>query len=139
LNIPLLDLKAQYKSIKEEIIAATMEVYQSQRFILGPKVEALESEIAAYTQAKYAVGVSSGTDALLISLMSANICPGDLVVTSPYTFFSTAGSIARLGATPVFVDIDTHTYCHSKVFQCSNYRGCSSGYWSGIRIERWIV
>ena len=110
MNIPILDLKAQYKSIKEEIIAATMEVYQSQRFILGPKVEALENEIAAYTQVKYAVGVSSGTDALLISLMSANICPGDLVVTSPYTFFSTAGSIARLGAIPVFVDIDSHTY-----------------------------
>ena len=110
MNIPLLDLKAQYESIKEEIIAATMEVYQSQRFILGPKVEALENEIATYTQVKYAVGVSSGTDALLISLMSANICPGDLVVTSPYTFFSTAGSIARLGAIPVFVDIDIHTY-----------------------------
>ena len=110
MNIPLLDLKTQYKSIKEEIIATTMEVYQSQRFILGPKVEALEKEIAAYTQVKYAVGVSSGTDALIISLMSANICPGDLVVTSPYTFFSTAGSIARLGAIPVFVDIDIHTY-----------------------------
>jgi len=110
LSIPLLDLKAQYKSIKEEIIAATMDVYQSQRFILGPKVEALEKEIAAYTQVKYAVGVSSGTDALLISLMSANVCPGDLVVTSPYTFFSTAGSIARVGAIPVFVDIDTHTF-----------------------------
>jgi len=110
LNIPLLDLKTQYNTIEEEIIAATMEVYQSQRFILGPKVEALENEIAAYTQVKHAVGVSSGTDALLISLMSANICPGDLVVTSPYTFFSTAGSIARVGAIPVFVDIDNYTY-----------------------------
>jgi len=110
LNIPLLDLKAQYETIKKEVIAATMEVYESQRFILGPKAEELENKIAAYTQARYAVGVSSGTDALLISLMSAGIGPGDLVVTSPYTFFSTAGSIARLGAIPVFVDIDHLTY-----------------------------
>jgi dTDP-4-amino-4,6-dideoxygalactose transaminase len=110
LNIPLLDLKAQYESIKEEIIAVTMEVYESQRFILGPKVEELERKIAAYTQVKYAVGVSSGTDALLISLMSAGIGPGDLVITSPYTFFSTAGSVTRLGAIPVFVDIDPLTY-----------------------------
>jgi dTDP-4-amino-4,6-dideoxygalactose transaminase len=109
-NIPLLDLKKQYEAIKEEIIAVTMEVYQSQRFILGPKVEELERKIAAYAKVKYAVGVSSGTDALLISLMNADIGPGDLVITSPYTFFSTAGSIARLGAIPVFVDIDHLTY-----------------------------
>lgn len=110
MNIPFLDLKAQYETIKEEIVAVTMEVYQSQRFILGPKVEELEKKVAAYTQAKHAVGVSSGTDALLISLMSAGIGPRDLVITSTYTFFSTAGSIARLGAVPVFVDIDNHTY-----------------------------
>ena len=110
MNVPLLDLRAQFKAIREEILAATMEVYESQRFILGPKVEELEKQIAAYVHAQFAVGVSSGTDALLISLMSADIGPGDLVITSPYTFFSTAGSIARLGAAPVFVDIDQRTY-----------------------------
>jgi len=110
LNVPLLDLRAQFSTIKEEILAATMEVYESQRFIMGPKVEELEHAIAAYTGVKHAVGVSSGTDALLISLMSAHVNPGDLVITSPYTFFSTAGCIARLGATPVFVDIDERTY-----------------------------
>ncbi len=110
LKVPLLDLTAQYKTIKEEIIAATMEVYESQQFILGSRAEELERRIASYSQAKYAVGVSSGTDALLISLMCAGIGPGDMVITSPYTFFSTAGSIARVGAAPVFVDIDRHTY-----------------------------
>lgn len=110
MNVPLLDLRAQFKAIREEILAATMEVYESQRFILGPKVEELERQIAAYVHAQFAVGVSSGTDALLISLMSADIGPGDLVITSPYTFFSTAGSIARLGAVPVFIDIDQQTY-----------------------------
>jgi dTDP-4-amino-4,6-dideoxygalactose transaminase len=110
LNVPLLDLRAQFSTIKEEVLAATMEVYESQRFIMGPKVKELEHAIAAYTGVGYAVGVSSGTDALLISLMSAYVSPGDLVITSPYTFFSTAGSIARLGAIPVFVDIDEQTY-----------------------------
>ena len=110
MNIPLLDLKAQHETIKDEIMAVTRELYESQMFILGPKVEELEQALTGYVQSRYAVGVSSGTDALLISLMSAGIGPGDRVITSPYTFFSTAGSIARIGAIPVFVDIDRQTY-----------------------------
>jgi len=110
MKVPLLDLKAQYKTIKDEILDVTAGIFESQYFILGPHVEKLEREIAEYCSVKYALGVSSGTDALLIALMTAGIGLGDSVITTPYTFFATAGSVARVGAKPVFVDIDPDTY-----------------------------
>lgn len=108
--VPLLDLKAQYATIREEVNAAMLRVLESQAFILGPEVEALEREIAAYSGCRYGVGVSSGTDALLLSLMVLGIKAGDEVILPTYTFFATAGAVARLGATPVFVDVDPQTY-----------------------------
>lgn len=110
MKVPLLDLKSQYRSIKEEILNVTKEVFESQNFILGPRVETLEKVVAEYTSSTYAVGVSSGTDALLISLMAADIAPQNAVITTPYTFFATIGSILRVGARPIFVDIDPDTF-----------------------------
>jgi dTDP-4-amino-4,6-dideoxygalactose transaminase len=108
--VPLLDLKAQYATIRDEVRAAMDRVADSQHFILGPEVEALEREIADYSQCRFGIGVTSGSDALLVTLMALDIKPGDEVVSTPYTFFATAGSVSRLGAKPVFVDIDPLTY-----------------------------
>ncbi len=110
MKVPLLDLKAQYAPIRDDIRAAIDEVCDAQYFILGGKVSALEEKIAAYCGTSGAIGVTSGSDALLIALMAMDVGPGDAVITTPYTFFATVGSIVRLGATPVFADIDPVSY-----------------------------
>jgi dTDP-4-amino-4,6-dideoxygalactose transaminase len=109
-QVPLLDLKAQFAQIRAAVMPVIEEVCAGQRFILGEHVTALEAEIARYSSAKFGVGVSSGTDALLLALMALNVGAGDEVITSPFTFFATAGTIARAGARPVFCDIDPLTF-----------------------------
>ncbi|MFA6456850.1 MAG: DegT/DnrJ/EryC1/StrS family aminotransferase [Bacteroidota bacterium] len=110
MNVPLLDLKAQYKTIKPEIDAALIRVAESQYFILGPEVEKMEQAMSAYIGCKHSYGVSSGTDALLLALMAIDIKPGDEVIVPTYSFFATAGAVSRLNAIPVFVDCDTTTF-----------------------------
>jgi dTDP-4-amino-4,6-dideoxygalactose transaminase len=110
MKVPLLDLRAQHESLRDELLAAIQRVMDAQQFVLGPEVQAFEEEIARYTKTRHAIGCASGSDALLLALLALGVGAGDEVITSPFTFFATASSIARVGARPVFVDIDPLTY-----------------------------
>jgi len=110
MNVPLIDLQAQYASIRDAVRQAVDRVFETQHFVMGPEVAALETEIAAYCETKQAIGCASGSDALLLALMALDVGAGDEVITTPFSFFATASAIARLGAKPVFVDIDPLTY-----------------------------
>ena len=119
ISVPLLDLKAQYATIRDEVRVVMDEVCDSQWFVMGPNVVELENQVAEYSNCSHGIGVSSGTDALLVALMALHAGPGKAVITSPYTFFATGGTISRLGARPVFCDIDPVTYniCPQKLRQ----------------------
>ena len=108
--VPFIDLVAQYQTIRDEVKDTVDQVFETQRFVLGEEVSELEAEIAEYCDARYAIGCASGTDALILSLLAVGVGPGDEVITSPFTFFATAGAIHRVGAKPKFVDIDPVTY-----------------------------
>lgn len=110
MKVPLLDLKAQHESLRGELLEAIQRVMDTQQFVLGPDVHAFEEEIARYTRTKHAIGCASGSDALLLALMALGVEAGDEIITTPFSFFATAGSIARLGASPVLVDIEPRTY-----------------------------
>ena len=110
MNVPMLDLVAQYQAIKDEVVPAMMRVIETQQFIMGPSIPQLEAEVARLSHAKHGIGCASGTDALLLPLKALNLKPGDEVITTPFTFFATAGTIHNAGGTPVFVDIQPDTF-----------------------------
>ena len=115
--VPFIDLVAQYQTIRDDVRQAVDQVFETQTFVLGDEVEQLEREVATYCDARHAVGCASGTDALILSLLAVGVAPGDEVITSPFTFFATAGAIHRVGACPVFVDIEPNSFnmCPEKV------------------------
>src|SRR5256886_12722176 len=110
MKVPLLDLQAQYATIRDDVRAAIDRVFDSQQFVLSAEVQALEEEIARYSQTRFAIGCASGSDALLLALMSCGLGDGDEVITTPFSFFATASAITRLGARPVFAEVDEQTY-----------------------------
>ena len=142
ISVPLLDLKSQFSAIREPVMRAIERVCESQYFVMGPEVKELEERIAKYSECRFGIGVSSGTDALLVALMALEIGSGDAVITTPYTFFATGGTIARVGARPLFCDIDSESYNLSaeriKEFvekECDERKGSLVHVASGTRVR----